>query len=105
MSGIYTIPLNGLKEGSHIYDFDVDKDFFVDFEESTIGLSRLKVEAVLIKRSAHMELEIALSGEVSTMCDRCLDDYWQIINFTNRLLVKFGEDWEDVDDEVLTIKY
>lgn len=50
-----------------------------------------------------MELEIALSGEVSTMCDRCLDDYWQIIDFTHKLLVKFGEGWEDVDDEVLTI--
>lgn len=103
MSGIYTIPLIGLKEGSHIYDFDVDKDFFDDYEESGIGNSRLIVETVLIKRSAHMELEISIRGEVNIMCDRCLDDYWQTIESKNKMLVKLGEEWEEADDEVLTI--
>jgi hypothetical protein len=28
MSGIYSIPLNGLKDGGYSYDFEVGDDFF-----------------------------------------------------------------------------
>ncbi|MDX1314350.1 MAG: DUF177 domain-containing protein [Eudoraea sp.] len=105
MSGIFTIPITGLKEGRHLYDFEVDKDFFADFEESEINDGRLKVNAVLVKRSAHMELELLVSGEALIICDRCLEEYWEEIESTQKLLVKFGEDWEEVDDEVLTIPH
>ena len=43
MSGIYSIPIAGLKEGSHVYDFDIDREFFDEFEKSEILDSRLRV--------------------------------------------------------------
>ncbi len=103
MSGLFAIPLTGLKEGRHVYDFDIDKEFFEEFEESEIKDSDIKVKANLIKRSAHMELELDLKGRVLIMCDRCLGDYWQDIESINKMLLKFGKDWDEVDDEVITI--
>ncbi|MEE4116754.1 MAG: DUF177 domain-containing protein [Marinilabiliaceae bacterium] len=105
MSGIYSIPISGLKEGSHEFDFDIDRDFFDEFEESEILDSRLKVIAVLVKRSAHMELELSLRGDVLILCDRCLENYWQKIEVINTMLVKFGEEWDEADDEVLSIPH
>ena len=52
-----------------------------------------------------MELELEIKGEVMIMCDRCLDDYWQELDTKYKMLVKFGEDWDEVDDEVLTIPH
>ena len=39
------------------------------------------------------------------MCDRCLEDYKQDLESSNGMLIKFGPDWEEVDDEVLTIPH
>lgn len=103
MSGLFTIPLTGLKEGSHIYDFDVTREFFEKFEESEIKDSELKVVASLLKRSAHMELELELEGRVLIMCDRCLGDYWQDIESSFHMLLKFGENWEEINDELIMI--
>ena len=86
-----------------MYDFDLDKEFFEEFEESEIKDSDVKVKASLIKRSAHMELELDIEGRVLIMCDRCLEDYWQDIESTNKMLLKFGKNWDEVDDEVIMI--
>ena len=36
MSGLFIIPLSGLKEGRHCYDFEINKKFFDQLEESEI---------------------------------------------------------------------
>jgi hypothetical protein len=33
MCGLFTIPMGGLKEENHCYDFKIDKAFFEQFEE------------------------------------------------------------------------
>ena len=101
--GHYSIPLTGLKEGSHQYEFEIDNDFFTYFEESEISDAKLAVEVLLVKRSAHMELVIGIKGFAGVECDRCLEPYMQEVNIEGKLLVKFGEEWEEVDDEVLII--
>lgn len=105
MSGFYDIPLSGLKEGSHLYDFDVDRDFFESYEGSEIKECELKIGTILVKRSTHMELTITVGGRVMIVCDRCLEDYWQEIESKNRLLIKYGNQWEEVDDEVVMIPF
>ena len=104
-SGFYNIPLTGLKEGSHIYDFEINDDFFCSFEESEIKDGRINAEVTLIKRSAHMELNIRLAGSVSVSCDRCLENYLQGIDAENHIFVKYGDQWAEVDDDVLMIHY
>lgn len=105
MSGFYDIPLSGLKEGSHKYDFKAGREFFERYEETEIKDCDLEITAILVKRSAHMELTLALEGRVMIECDRCLKDFWQEVESSNTLLIKFGDQWEEVDDEVVMIPY
>lgn len=105
MSGFYDIPLSGLKEGSHIYDFDVDGDFFESYDKSEIRECDIRIRTILVKRSVHMELTITVEGKVMIICDRCLEDYWQEIESKNTLLIKYGDQWGEVDDEVVMIPY
>lgn len=103
MSGLYTIPLSGLKEGRHIYDFEVGSGFFELYEESEIREAELHVDAELDKRSTHYDLIIRIEGSIRVECDRCLEKYSQPISCENRLLIKSGKEWDDSETDMLTI--
>lgn len=105
MSGLYDIPLSGLNEGSYLYDFDVDRDFFESYDNSEIKECDITITANLVKRSAHMELTIVVEGRAMLECDRCLEDYWQDVKSSNVLLIKYGDQMEEVDDELIMIPY
>ncbi|MDO9579971.1 MAG: hypothetical protein Q7J06_05315 [Bacteroidales bacterium] len=53
MSVSYTIPLSGLKEGRHIIDFEIGKEFFEQFEESEVKEGSLIANIEMDKRSSH----------------------------------------------------
>jgi len=103
MSGSYTIPLSGLKEGHHTIDFEIDKKFFEQFEESEVKEDSLIANVEIDKRSTHLDMIIRISGSVRINCDRCLEPYLQPIQSENRLLVKFGKSIEDIDPDIISV--
>ena len=102
MSRSYTIPLSGLKEGHHTIDFEIDKEFFEQFEESEVKEGSLIANIEMDKRSSHLDMIIRVSGSVRISCDRCLEMFSQPINSENRLLVKFEKSFEDADPDILS---
>jgi uncharacterized protein len=103
MSELFFIPVSGLKEGHYLYDFEIGKKFFEDFEESEIIEGNLRASVDLEKRSSHFDLIFKIRGEVKICCDRCLEMFLHPIACENRLLVKFGEKWDDNDPDIVTI--
>jgi len=103
MSGLYSIPLSGLKEGHHTLDFEIDNAFFELFEESEVKEGSLAAVVEMEKRSSHLDLTVRISGTVKISCDRCLETFSQPVDCENRLLVKFGKEIEDSDPDILTI--
>jgi|WetSurMetagenome_2_1015567.scaffolds.fasta_scaffold386176_1 uncharacterized protein len=103
MSGLYSIPLAGLREGRYTYDFGLGNDFFEAFEESEIRKGSLRADVTLDKRGSLLELSISIKGEVEVICDRCLEFFPLKISSANKLFIKAGEDWDDSDPEMLTM--
>jgi len=103
MSGLFVIPLSGLKEGRHIYDFEIGNRFFEQFEESEIKEGDLHAMIELDKRSSHFDVKIIITGRVKVSCDRCLEMFFQPIECENRLLVKPGKDWNEDDPDLLIV--
>jgi uncharacterized metal-binding protein YceD (DUF177 family) len=101
MSGLYSIPLAGLREGRYTYDFSIGNDFFEPFKESEIRRGELIAEVVLDKRSSHLELLIKISGSAEVTCDRCLELFYIKVSCTNKLYVKQGKEWDDTDPEII----
>jgi uncharacterized metal-binding protein YceD (DUF177 family) len=101
MSRTYTIPLSGIKEGRHTIDFEIDKAFFEQFEESEVTEGSLVANILMDKRSSHLDLAIRISGNVRICCDRCLEMFLHPVLCENRLLVKFGKTIEDIDPDIL----
>lgn len=103
MSGLYAIPLAGLREGRYTYDFAIGDDFFEEFDATEVHRGDLKAEVILDKRSSHLELTINVSGTAEVMCDRCLEMFRIPVSCTNRLFVRQGKEWEETDPDMITM--
>jgi uncharacterized protein len=103
MSGSCTIPLSGLKEGRHVIDFEIGKEFFERFEESEVKEGSLIANIEIDKRSSHLDILLRISGSIRICCDRCLEMFSQPVGCENRLLVKFGKSIEDSDPDIISV--
>lgn len=94
----FSIPVSGLSNGLHGYEFSIDKDFFDAFEESPIEEGSVQVHFDFDKREDMYVLLFSFEGEVQVTCDRCLDPFSLPIEDRQSLLVKFDDEpWEDAD--------
>ena len=89
MSRLFAIPVSGIKDGHHIFEFEITKEFFDLFDESEIREGELAAVVNVEKNSSHLDLDITISGKVRTCCDRCLGIFDYPVECVNSLLVKF----------------
>ncbi|MFL1572306.1 DUF177 domain-containing protein [Riemerella anatipestifer] len=100
----YDIVFSGLKNGKHQFEFEIDKEFFslfnadVDFSES-----KILVDVLLEKHTTFLECWVKVSGEVTLICDISGNDFPYEIENELKVLVKFGEEYDDSNEEVITI--
>lgn len=87
-----TIAYKGLSNGEHLFDFQIDDNFWKGREKSEISGGDVDVRVRLEKAVGGIRLEVELRGEVTVPCDRCLEDCRLPVGHTNRLAVKFSED-------------
>ena len=91
----YNIKFEGLKQGTHFFEFDVDNKFFEKFDCFEFAKSALNVELEFKKQSTMMVLTFIFSGTVTVPCDRCLDDVDVDVDGEEKLVVKFGNEKYD----------
>lgn len=98
----YTIPIEGLANGMHEFDFQIDRSFFEHFEESPIQEGNLDLQLYFEKRPDHSVFTFDFAGTIRTECDRCLESINLPLKGSEQLIVKFA-DQEDEDAEVIYI--
>jgi len=67
----FSIPINGLKNGVHNFEFHIGKTFFSEFVESPLNDGNLISSLLLEKKSDHITLDFFTKGFINTECDRC----------------------------------
>lgn len=95
----YTIKFEGLKQGTHFYEFEVDNRFFEEFDYLDYERSAFKIDLEFIKQSTMMLLKFNFKGTITVPCDRCLDEVDVDVEGEENLIVKFGNEiYEDTED-------
>ena len=100
---LYSIPFKGLKNGSYEFDFQVDDKLFEAYERVEIKSGDCKAHVELKRSETMLELNVAISGEVICECDRCLEDCPIEVDYEGELVVKFSDEIDDYDGEVMWI--
>lgn len=96
----FTIPIEGLREGIHEFDFQIDNSFFAQFEESMIKKGSFAVKLYFDKRPDMLVLTFDISGSFQTECDRCLVAIDLPIKESQQLLVKYADQASEQDEVV-----
>lgn len=99
----FSIPFTGLKLGKHQFDFDIDKSFFDAFEYSLVKNGNLKATVELDKQETMLLLQLHIWGGIQLLCDKCLSDFEQPIDLHERLIIKFAEEEDSIEDDEIIV--
>ena len=101
----YTIPFVGLKLGIHQFEYEVSNDFMALFDFEEYNSSNIKVELEFNKKSTFFELSFKAEGTVNVNCDVTTEPFDLPISNDLFLVVKFGDEYNDENEEVLIVPH
>ena len=101
----YKIEFAGLKTGNHQFNFKVNKKFFDRFNFSDFNNVSINIDIELTKKSTLLELNFVLKGIVNVNCDLTNEPFDKQIKQEAMLVVKFGQEFNDEDDEILVLPH
>ena len=101
----FTIPYVGLKLGKHHFDYQIDKAFFEHFEYDDFNAVNLKTDLVFEKKTTLLELNFDVNGSVNVNCDLTNEPYNQPIEGHYKLVVKFGDEFNDEFEDIVILPH
>lgn len=101
----YEIQFAGLKNGEHEFHYQIDETFFALFEYEEFNSVDVEVNLLLDKTSNMLELTFHIDGAVGVVCDLSNVPYEQPVSSELFLKVKFGNEYNDEDDEYLILPH
>ena len=101
----FNIPFVGLKEGKHLFQYKIDNTFFELYDYNEFEKSSINVTLEFVKKSTLFELNFTASGTVNVPCD-VTNEYFDLeITATLPLVVKFGQEYNDENEEILILPH
>lgn len=101
----FIIQFVGLKAGEHFFEYHIDNTFFEHFEYDEFIDANINTTVVLNKKTTFLELHFEVSGTVNINCDVTNEPFDQIIKNEFDLVVKFGDEFNNENEEILIIPH
>ncbi|WP_264559859.1 YceD family protein [Flavobacterium sp. N2270] len=101
----FLIPFAGLKEGKHQFEYQIGDSFFEEFQFDEYKNVDVTVSLMLEKKSTIMELCFVHKGTVNVPCDMTGEDFDLKIKGKFNLVVKFGEEFNNENEELLILPH
>lgn len=96
----YEIPILKLENKRHEYEFAGDDAFFEAMEQDLIRRGRFGAHLTLDKSETMLHLKFAIRGNYELTCDRTLEPFEEPFETTQRLILKYGDEPEEISDEI-----
>ena len=95
----------GLKDGNHIFSYEINNRFFHHFNFNDFNQSSLRIDINLEKKATVLDLKINSKGLVNVDCSVSNEPFDYVLNSKLDLIVKFGEFYDDSNDELIVLPY
>ena len=102
---MFIIPFIGLKDGKHQFEYQIDNKFFDAFQYDEFDDVDIKVDLSFVKKATMLELDFEFNGSVTVACDISNELFNQPISDKFKLIVKFGEAYNDDYIDILVIPH
>ena len=101
----YLIPFIGLKTGKHHFEFKINKKFLDGFSFVEFDGCDVAVDVVLEKKATMLEINFKHKGTVNVPCDLTGEQFDLPIKGKIKLVVQFGEEFNNDNDELLILPH
>jgi len=101
----YNIQFVGLKLGKHSFTYHIDNTFFDEFQYDDFQSIRCEVEVEVIKKATLIEFHFKAEGLATLLCDTSNEPFEQTISNSLKIIVKFGEFFNDEDEVILILPH
>jgi len=101
----FLIPFIGLKLGKHQFEYQINKAFFESFDYDEFESADIKVSVVFDKKSTLLELNFKHKGTIYVPCDLTNEMFDFPIKGKLKVIVQFGEEYNDDNDELLILPH
>ena len=101
----FDLPIARLSLKTHHFAFELGRAFFEQFDPQGefIADGDLQADVALHKTERLITLNFHIVGTVRLTCDRSLDEYDQPLDIDRQLLVRYGDEPKELDDDVLQV--
>ncbi len=99
----FDIDLVGLANKQHDYQYVVDDAFFALFENSLVQVGKCEVGITINKTETMLVCDFDISGSIQLTCDRSLELFDYLVQSTEKIIFKYGDEAKELSDEVIII--
>lgn len=99
----FEINFSGLKLGDHDFEYRLGKKFFELFGYQEYNNAEFDAKLRLNRKENSLGLQLAVNGKAKVACDITSELFWLPLENETGVQVKFGEEFDDTNDEVLII--
>ncbi len=99
----YVIHFVGLKLEEHQFEYEIDNTFFDDLGYNEFNSAKITCDVTLLKKNTHLEFDFRIEGVVNVECDISLEHFDLPLQNAISLVVKFGSDFKEIDDNLVVI--
>jgi uncharacterized metal-binding protein YceD (DUF177 family) len=97
----YLIKFSGLKEGIHLFNYELGNKFFRNFDYYDFLDAKLFAKLELEKQSTLLNLKFSFNGEIEVQCDVSMESFNLDLKTEHAVVVKFKDDIISTDDKVI----
>lgn len=100
----FDIDIIKLKDGKHVFTFDVKADFFKYFEaEEWLNGANLTTEVMINKTVSVIEADFKIKGTTRLICDRSLEEFDHLLETEAKVIYKYGPMEQEISEDVFMI--
>mgnify|MGYP001283350401 FL=1 len=100
----FSIKIQSLSNNEHTFEFDFNQKLLEHFNsEIDISKSNGICNIILLKSEMMLDVTFNITGKTNLTCDRTLKNYTHKLNFSKKILFKFGDKYEEISDEMIVI--
>ena len=97
----YLIKFSGLKEGIHLFNYELGNKFFRNFDYYDFLDAKLFAKLELEKQSTLLNLKFSFNGKIEVQCDVSMESFNLDLETEHAVVVKFKDDIISTDDKVI----
>ncbi|MGB2087219.1 MAG: YceD family protein [Psychroflexus salarius] len=101
----YVIKFVGLKQGKHQFEYKITDEFFDFFEYDDFNTAEVNMTILLNKKANMLEFSFTAKGNINLNCDVSTEAYDQLVQNTFELVVKFGDEYNDDNEDLLILPW